>query len=73
MKVYSVHEAKSQLSKLIKEALSGKQVAIGQRREPMVVLSIYQSPKRVLGTLEGKIWMAEDFDQSLDEFDEYIK
>jgi len=28
--------------------------------------------KRVLGGLEGKIWMAPDFDEPLDDFKEYM-
>lgn len=73
MKVYTVHEAKSQLSKLIKDVLSGKAVAIGQRREPVVVLSLYNEKKRVLGTLEGGAWMSDDFDAPSEEFSEYTE
>lgn len=30
-------------------------------------------PKRKLGSLEGKIWISDDFDEPLDEFREYME
>ncbi len=42
MKKYTVHQAKSQLSKLIQEALNGEEVIIANRDKPMVKLVVVE-------------------------------
>ena len=65
MKV-NMHEAKSQLSRLGKLAWEGEEVVIAKAGEPYLRLEPYREKKlepRKLGGLEGKIWMAPDFDE----------
>ena len=64
MNVINMHQAKSQLSKLVKRAMAGEEVIIGKAGEPMVKLTAFQikPPKRKPGGWEGKIWIAPDFD-----------
>ena len=60
--MYSMHKAKTNLSKLVRDALKGKEVIIARRNEPMVRLVPVRKPpkKRVPGSLKGKIWYASD-------------
>ena len=73
MKEYTVHQAKTQLSKLIQEALDGEDVIIKKRNIPVVKLCMIEQPRResVLGDLKGKIWMSDDFNETPPEFLEY--
>ena len=65
MKV-SMHEAKSQLSRLGKAAWKGEDVVIARAGEPCLRLVPYRErkAKRQLGALEGQIWMSPDFDET---------
>ena len=62
MKIVNIHEAKSQLSKLIELTLKGERIIIARNNHPVAELTKYQSPpkKRGLGMLKGKIWIADD-------------
>ena len=71
MGIYNIVEAKTFLSKLIKEALSGKTVLIGKRSEPLVKLTVYNPKKRKLGLYDNQGWIADDFNAPLEEFKDY--
>lgn len=73
MKIVNVHEAKTHLSRLIEEALAGEEIIIARGNEPVVRLVLVESarPQRTLGWAKGQIRMAEDFDESIDDFSEY--
>ncbi|MDX8381681.1 MAG: type II toxin-antitoxin system Phd/YefM family antitoxin [Ghiorsea sp.] len=66
----NIHEAKTNLSKLIQEALAGEEVIIAKGNKPVVKLVPLnpQKTKRQLGTAKGKITMTDDFDAPLDDF-----
>ncbi len=72
MKTYTVHQAKSQLSKLIQKALHGEEVIIIRRHIPVVRLAAVRPPKRKLGFLGKGVWMSRDFDKPLKEFRDYM-
>lgn len=62
-KVYTITEAKAQLSDIVRRVKRGELIAIGVSRNPEVKLSIY-SPNlknREFGKLAGEIWIASDF------------
>ena len=67
MKVSNIHEAKSQLSKLIESALAGEEIVIAKAGKPLVKLIPYQEDKqpRIPGGWEGKIIISNDFDDEL--------
>jgi antitoxin (DNA-binding transcriptional repressor) of toxin-antitoxin stability system len=74
MKV-NMHEAKSQLSRLGKLAWEGEEVVIAKAGEPYLRLEPYREEKlepRKPGGLEGKIWMAPDFDEPDEELFEEL-
>jgi prevent-host-death family protein len=59
---YTVHEAKTNLSRLLKEASEGKDVVIARGQKPVArVVAIGEArKKRVPGRLEGKISAAPE-------------
>jgi prevent-host-death family protein len=69
-----MHEAKTQLSKLVDEAMSGEQIIIAKAGTPMVVLQPYMErvTQRKGGQLAGKIieepgcWDADELGESID-------
>lgn len=63
IKLVNMHEAKSQLSRLVQEVLDGNRVRIARNGKPVVELKIIDDEvNRVPGTMAGKIWVSEDFD-----------
>jgi prevent-host-death family protein len=66
---YTVHQAKTQLSKLIEEACNGEEVIIARGKKPVVKLVPLESAKesRVLGFLKGKIHLGAEFFEPLPE------
>ena len=72
----NIHEAKTQLSKLIQAAINGKQVIIAKGNKPVVRLEVLPEAQgdRKIGNAKGLILsMDDDFDEPLDDFREYMK
>jgi len=69
----TIHQAKTNLSRLIKKAMQGEEIIIAKRDQPMVRLEVIKSSptKRTFGWMKGKIWMAPDFDDLLPEMEQY--
>jgi prevent-host-death family protein len=69
-----VHEAKTNFSKLLKAVEDGDEVIVHRGDVPVARLVRYEalSAKRGFGALKGKIWMSDDFDDPLPEFEEYM-
>jgi antitoxin (DNA-binding transcriptional repressor) of toxin-antitoxin stability system len=63
MTIFTVHEAKTNLSRLIADALAGKEVVIARGKVPAVRLApiVPPKPKRQPGTLKGKIDLGPEF------------
>lgn len=64
MKITNIHEAKSQLSKLIECALQGEEVVIAKSGKPIVKLVpivVDESPRQG-GQWKGRVRIADDFD-----------
>jgi len=70
----NIHEAKTNLSKLIKKVINGEEVVIAKANKPVVkIVNLeFNNTKRRLGTAKGKIKIAADFDKPIDDFKEYI-
>jgi len=72
----NIHEAKTQLSKLIQAALNGREVIIAKGNKPVVRLEVLPQARssRKIGNAKGLILsMAENFDEPLDDFKEYME
>ncbi len=71
----TIHEAKTHLSKLIQMVLDGEEVIIAKRDKPLVKLVVIEEkkPQRQLGLHPGLVkFIADDFDEPLDDFAEYM-
>jgi prevent-host-death family protein len=64
VKQVNVHEAKTQLSKLLEEVEAGERIVIARAGEPVAVLAPYKVAvrKRRLGQFAGEATIHEDFD-----------
>jgi antitoxin (DNA-binding transcriptional repressor) of toxin-antitoxin stability system len=71
----TIHQAKTTLSKLIQECLTGETVVIAKGKAPLVKLMPLHGAKcqRRIGGARGIVEaMAADFDAPLDDFKEYM-
>jgi prevent-host-death family protein len=64
MEIADIHEAKSQLSKLIEHAMNGEEVIIAKAEQPMVRLVPIRADDfpRVGGQWKGRVRIATGFD-----------
>jgi len=69
MHTVNMHEAKTRLSFLVKEALKGEDVIIANAGKPLVKLVPVQPSlePRIPGRYKGLITMADDFDNTPDD------
>lgn len=69
----NIHEAKTNLSKLIEKVLQGEDVIIKKSNKPIVKLVMVDElkNKRKLGSAKGNIIIADDFDEHLEDFKDY--
>jgi prevent-host-death family protein len=66
MDTVNIHEAKTQLSRLIARVCAGEEIIIARGGKPVARLApLEQRPPRRLGLLKGKIWVAKDFNAPL--------
>jgi prevent-host-death family protein len=65
MGMVNIQEAKSQLSKLVEQALAGEDVVIARAGKPMVrLIPVHEDDApRHGGQWKGKVRIADDFDQ----------
>ncbi len=63
MQIINIHEAKTNLSKLIQKVLNGEDIVIAKAGKPVVKLVAYKEKlkPRKPGLLKGKIWISDDF------------
>lgn len=73
MSHYNIFEAKAQLSALVKKAMMGEEIIIAKDNKPVAKLTglnIARGPRKP-GSAKGKIWIAPDFDEPLEDFKDY--
>lgn len=65
MVVVNIHEAKTQLSKLVDQAVNGEAFVIAKAGKPLVKVTALDSPAppQRLGFLSGEISVPKDFDR----------
>lgn len=69
----TIHQAKTNLSKLIQEAIHGEEVIISKGKTPVVKLIPLKAtlPNRKLGGASGIVqFMSADFNDEINDFDE---
>lgn len=62
MKSINLYQAKTQLSQLVKYALSGEKIIICKSGKPLLELKPISKNERKLGGWKGKVTISEDFD-----------
>ncbi len=68
MTTVTIHQAKTNLSKLIAEVEAGGEVTIMRGSKPVVKLTaLTEKPKRVFGSMKGQIAIDERFFEPLPE------
>jgi prevent-host-death family protein len=68
MPTVNIYEAKTQFSKLVDTAASGTDIIIARNGKPVARITTLEQPQKPryrFGLLEGKGWMADDFDDPL--------
>lgn len=62
----NMHEAKTELSKLVERALAGEDIVIARAGVPVVrLVPVTRAGQRALGQWRGKVRVADDFDAPL--------
>jgi prevent-host-death family protein len=61
----NIHEAKTHLSRLLERVSRGEEIVIARAGRPVARLVPYleEAPPRKPGGWEGRVWMADDFDE----------
>jgi prevent-host-death family protein len=74
MDAVSIHEAKTQFSRLVARAEAGEEIVVRRGRTPVAKIVAYHAPTapRRHGALKRQIVIAEDFDETPAEFAEYM-
>ena len=74
MDVVNMHDAKNNLSKLVKRAAAGEDILIASNGKPVAMLTRLPPKHRQIpwGIFEGKIHMTDNFDEPLEEFKDYM-
>ena len=63
IKTVNMHQAKTELSRLVQEVLDGKRVRIAKNGKPLVELRLIEvEVAREPGFMKDQIWLSEDFD-----------
>ncbi len=62
--VVNMHEAKTQLSRLVERAAAGEEIVIARAGKPVAKLVPFEEKRepRRPGALKGQIWLADDWD-----------
>jgi antitoxin (DNA-binding transcriptional repressor) of toxin-antitoxin stability system len=73
MKIVNMHEAKTNLSVLVKKALNGEKIVIAKHNNPIIELKPYQpGSKRTAGRWKGKIKILQDWKEADKEIEELV-
>jgi prevent-host-death family protein len=78
MRQVNIHEAKTNLSRLIEEVEHGEDVIIARHNRPVARLVVFSSVERKPGSMKGKISISDDFnaplpDDVLNDFEAVMK
>jgi prevent-host-death family protein len=70
----NIHEAKTQFSKLVRRAEAGEEIIVRRGRDPVVrIVPLHKREGvRGFGSMKGEIRIADDFDEPLEDFREYM-
>lgn len=74
MQQIDITEAQAHISHILQSALDGEEIIITRDNQPILkLIQFLPTPKRrQRGSAAGQIWMAPDFDEPLEDFQEYM-
>jgi prevent-host-death family protein len=74
MEAISIHEAKTNFSRLVARAEAGEEIIVRRGPKPVAKLVAYRpdDAPREPGALRGQIHIADDFDEIPPEFEPYL-
>ena len=73
MSTISIEEARAKLDELIHSLSPGKEVIITENTHPVAKLVAVEKPRRELSAQAGSVlYMAPDFDEPLEDFEEPV-
>jgi len=74
MAQFNIADAKAHFSALVQRALMGEEVIIARDNKPVLRLVPVKDARqpRQPGSAKGQVWMAEDFDETPEDFKEYL-
>ncbi|MGV2830413.1 type II toxin-antitoxin system Phd/YefM family antitoxin [Myxosarcina sp. GI1(2024)] len=67
-----ISQAKSNLSNLLDLAIKGEEIIITLDNQPVAKISPIKRPLK-RGSAKGRVWMSDDFDEPLEDFQEYME
>lgn len=67
-----ITQAKADISKVLDLAIKGEEIVITQDNQPVAKISPIKRPLK-RGSAKGKVWISDDFDEPLDDFQEYME
>jgi prevent-host-death family protein len=68
MPTYTIHAAKTNLSKLVARAEAGEEIVLARGKDPVAkIVPVTPKPKRKFGRLKGKIRIGREFFEPLPE------
>ncbi len=68
----TLQNAEKNWTEILQKALNGEEVIIERDGKPVAKLSPIKADQDWFGMDDGKIWIADDFDETPEEFDEYF-
>ena len=70
----NMHDAKSNLSRLVKRAAAGEEILIANHGKPVAMLTRIPTQAKEIpwDIFKGQIEMADDFDAPMEEFEDYL-
>jgi prevent-host-death family protein len=71
----SIQEAEAHFAGIVSEVRNGEEIILTDHDSPVVkMIPLYdpQSPRGLVGSLKGKIWIADDFDETPEDFKGYL-
>jgi prevent-host-death family protein len=70
----NIAEAKARLSELVEKAARGEEIVIARDHKPVAKLvPVRTHAPRVPGSAKGQVWIAPDFDEIPDDFQDYTR
>jgi len=80
VEIVGAFEAKTHLSSFLRKAHAGRRIVVTQRGKPIAQICPLEAavrpgptPRKLRGDMKGKIWIAEDFCDEIEDMREYME